>query len=330
MSAFRRKVMNPRQKVILFEGLPPEQYRVDGEERVDVYANSARTLARDSSGHRIDAIYIPHVIVETERGRDPASLKPRIPARDYAYYIQSGVRHGAEAVIAYPVPYMPHDQLKEWLVTTNRRYGIDNLIIVGRQRHNEACIGPSVTEAAEMVRELNSSSATKFFMGGITIDTRHRRTDAIRHREDIRMVDKIESGIDFFVSQLLFNSEKMKLLLGEYREECDRRHIKPRRVFLSFAPTPTNRTAKFIENALLEQEIPPEYKRHVLTDEPGMAYRSIEWHCRVLEEILDFSYAQKLSIPFGLCVEYVSDTSHIYAKEALQPFLDVWNKIHPD
>jgi 5,10-methylenetetrahydrofolate reductase len=149
--------------------------------------------------------------------------------------------------------------------------------------------GYSVQEAAEYVR----GEFPDLRLGGITIFTRSHEAE--------RIVAKIKSGIDFFCSQIVFETANMKQVLSQLARLTREEGLKFPDVYISFTPASRIRDIEFM--TWLGVEFPSAVLAYLVEQEERIEERAFEVVERVIGEIFDFM--QKENITLGFNVEHV-------------------------
>ena len=283
---FRDKVKKPRRPVVVYEILPPREQ--DGT--LSSYAERISSLLSQT---HIDAINIPEVHDEEGRGNRPVQNQLRAEPREFGRLLQDNV--GVEAIVNRVVVHEPMAAQQQWLKETYYDYGIDNLVIVGGESHETSYPGPGVNESTRYItRELNGNRFD-YFCGGIAIPS--------RKAESRRLLAKSRHGIEFFTSQVLYDSKKIRKVLGHYQQRCDAEGTFPRRILLSFAPVSSPKNVEFLK--WLGVEIPAKTEKYLLEAPDEMAQRSTEIASGIMREILDHVSEAGLRVPIGLNVEHI-------------------------
>ena len=295
----REKIMKPQRPVVLYEIIPPRM--VDGS--IESYAGRISSLLSQT---HIDGINIPEIHSEETRGSRPVGERIRAEPREFGKIIQDYV--GIETVVNRVSVHQSYLEQEEWFKTTREEYGIDNFVIVGGESSKIEYPGPDVNETAIMIEEINSINNSDIFFGGISLPS--------RSIESKRMLAKTSNGVDFFTTQVLYDSNDVKKMLGHYMLACEEERLKPRRVMLSFAPISTIKNIEFLK--WLGVEIPESTEEYLTEDSGVMLERSIEISLRVLDEILDYIVKNSITVPIGLNIEHVMSYNFQHSVELLQ------------
>jgi 5,10-methylenetetrahydrofolate reductase len=283
---FRDKVRKPKRPVVAYEILPPREK--DGT--LNSYAENISSLLSQT---HIDAINIPEVHEENERGNRPVKNLERAEAREFGRLLQDNV--GIEAIVNRVMVHNNLDYQKNWIKETFYDYDIENLILVGGETSNIEYPGPSVNESAEYItRDLNTGRFD-IFCGGITIPS--------REIESKRLLQKGSNGIEFFTSQVLYDATKVKKMLKYYDELCKVNSVLPRRILLSFAPVSSKKNIAFLK--WLGVEIPSQTEKLLISDKKNMPSKSLEIASDILKDILNNNEELGITVPVGLNVEHI-------------------------
>jgi len=304
---FRDKVRKAKRPVVAYEILPPREK--DGT--LNSYAEKISSLLSQT---HIDAINIPEVHDEEERGVRPVKNLERAEAREFGKLLQDSV--GIEVIVNRVTVHRDFDYQKNWIKETFYDYDIENLILVGGEKSGTEYIGPSVNQTSEYItRDLNTGKFD-IFCGGITIPSRKIESE--------RLLRKGSNGIEFFTSQVLYDSAKTKKMLKHYHELCKKNNILPRRILLSFAPVSSQENINFLK--WLGVEIPSETERRLKQSKQKMSDESLEIASEILKEILDNNEKLGIQVPIGLNIEHIMSYNFQTSINMLQELSKVYRK----
>ncbi len=295
----RDKITMPKRPVVVYEILPPRI--IDGT--IESYAERISSLLSQT---HIDAINIPEVHSEETRGKRPVEETKRAEPREFGKIIQDSV--GIEAIINRVTVHGSDESQKDWLVETEEKFGIENIILVGGESGKIKYSGPSVVRLSEVVGLLNSDNGTEIFLGGIALPSRKVESE--------RMQRKSRSGIDFFTTQVLYDSEDICKMLTYYSDLCKQHEETPKRVLLSFAPISTIKNLEFLK--WLGVDIPEKTEAGMIEDESIIKSKSIEISMGVLEKILHHISKNRIEVPIGLNIEHIMSYNFQPSVELLQ------------
>ena len=304
---FRDKVRRPKRPVVVYEILPPREK--DGT--LDSYAEKISSLLSQT---HIDAINIPEVHDENERGKRPVPNLERAEAREFGRLLQDRV--GIEAIVNRVTV---HDELeiqKKWIKETFYDYDIENIILVGGESSKIKYSGPSVNTTAEYItRDLNTGRFD-LFCGGISIPSRSIESESL--------LRKGGNGIEFFTTQVLYDSTKINKMLKYYDKICEENHVLPRRILLSFAPVSSNKNIEFLK--WLGVEIPRHTEMRLLDENSDMTEKSLEIAREILNVVLGNIEKNNIKVPIGLNVEHIMSYNFQHSINMLQELSKIYRK----
>ena len=254
---FRDKVRKAKRPVVVYEILPPREK--DGT--LNSYAEKISSLLSQT---HIDAVNIPEVHDENERGERPVKNMDRAEAREFGRLLQDNV--GIEAIVNRVTVHESFENQQNWIKETFYDYDIENLILVGGESSKIKYRGPSVNLASEYItRDLNTGRFD-FFCRGIAIPS--------RDKESKRLLRKGSNGIEFFTTQVLYDSKKICKMLTYYNQICKENNVLPRRILLSFAPVSSRKNIDFLK--WLDVEIPSQTEERLVNENSNMTEKSLE------------------------------------------------------
>ena len=303
----RDKIRKAKRPVVVYEILPPREK--DGT--LHSYAEKISSLLSQT---HIDAINIPEVHDEEERGIRPVKNLERAEAREFGKLLQDNV--GIEVIVNRVTVRQDLDYQTNWNKETFYDSDIENLILVGREKNDTKYIGPSVNEISEYItRDLNTG---KFdvFCGGITIPSRKMESE--------RLLRKGSNGIEFFTSQVLYDSTKTKKMLKYYHEVCKKNNVLPRRILLSFAPVSSEDNINFLK--WLGVEIPQRTEKRLKQDNDKMSKESLIIASEILNDILANNEKLGITVPIGLNVEHIMSYNFQSSINMLQELSKIYRK----
>ena len=296
---FRDKIRKAKRPVVVYEILPPREK--DGT--LDSYAEKISSLLSQT---HIDAINIPEVHDEDARGKRPVKNLERAEAREFGKLLQDNV--GIEAIVNRVTVHEKAEKQTQWIKETFYDYDIENLILVGGESSKINYSGPSVNETSESItRDLNAGRFD-FFCGGIAIPSRKVESE--------RLLRKGSNGIEFFTTQVLYDSEKIKKMLKYYDDICKKSKVLPRRILLSFAPVSSKKNIDFLK--WLGVEIPKKTEKHLIDVGPRITKESLKIATDVLNDILTSNEKLGITVPIGLNVEHIMSYNFQHSINMLQ------------
>ncbi|HZT68506.1 MAG TPA: hypothetical protein VFC10_01995 [Terriglobia bacterium] len=211
----KTKILNPHMPVTFFEMVPPAAGKPEAIKSAMAEIARIRDLA--------DAINLPEIHDESRGGDRTFKFVERIEPRVLGGKIRRELN--LDVVLNRCVVYEP-EQVR-WFRETLDQYDINNFILVGGESSQIQYPGPSVVETARRLCD----AGLHVTLGGITIPSRAHEVDRIRR--------KVEEGLCFFTTQVLFDSNDIVWLV-------QRLNGVEARIFLSFAPVSHQRDIEFL------------------------------------------------------------------------------------
>lgn len=213
---------------LLYEVIPPPLKWTS--EQVDDWTKKVLDLLQTEE---IRSINLPEVVSET---REEERTVPLLEKLDTLTFIKR-LQQLSPSLIPIPNIITVHRSKKEILEWVEKAYslGVRQLILVGGEKSTIHYSGLSVTQAAETIK----LHYPDLILGGITIFTRKEE-----HR---RVLNKMESGIEFFVSQIIYETANMKCVLLNLAKLCQKARYSLPRIYLSLAPAEKKADIEFLQ-----------------------------------------------------------------------------------
>ena len=285
----RDRLLNPSIPVTLFEVVPPPAGK---PEALEQSVNELRQVR-----HLVDAINLPEIRDEDRGAKRTSKFVQRVDPRRLAKRILRDLE--MESVVNHVVV---HDvDAERWFRETYEQYGVRDVILVGGESNKVRYPGPNPVEAVELIRPLGLPVS----LGGITIPSRDSEPDRIRRKNG--------QGIDYFTSQVLFDSNDIVWLM-------QRLNGLEARIFLSFVPVSHRRDLEFLR--WLGADIPADLDRFLLGSEINTSAptetcleRSLNLAQRILMDVFDNLPPDPP--PIGLNIEHINRRNFAPALEML-------------
>jgi hypothetical protein len=290
MLSFRAVTRDARRAVVLFTVVPPPADAAPSDIRRHLTSLEQLLL----HGTPVAALHLPEVRPESRRPR-VTPFVPKMEPRRFAHILQRELAPSAERIVDRGIVYTHWENQRRWLRKAWWDYHIRNLVLVGGESSRRAYPGPTVPQAARLIRQQTQHSMD-YCLGGITIPT--------RKDEPRRLLEKTRCGMEFFLSQVMYESRRMRAVLREYHRLCRRDNIKPKRIFLSFAPISAERDVSFLR--WWGVEVPKNLEELLFQSSRGVAERSIRAAGTVLRDLLEFVDTERLQVPLGLNIEHIN------------------------
>jgi hypothetical protein len=276
-----------RESGVLLYGITPPKIQTSPE-RVEEIA--AKTI-NDLSALDIDALIVYDVQDESAR-TDVERPFPFTTALDPFEYASQHLQEIKVPKIIYrPAGKYTSEELSHWLqsLKSNRFYPI----FVGLPSPDYV-VKTSLKEAYEIWSEQYGEHSV---IGAITIPERH----AVLQDEDVRIMDKVESGVSYFISQCIFNVDYTKKMLDDLVLAFQNKGQQLPTIIFTLTICGSVKTLHFME--WLGIHIPDDIKHDLKLSEDPVKH-SVELATSFAKELA--SYCQERSIPFGFNIESVA------------------------
>lgn len=286
------QLLGKKDKGIYFYGtVPPRKTTPIAKVR-----KMAEDLIKEIEALGVDALVIYDVQDEAGRtgGERPFPFSPSLESESYVTLLREFMEVPIECIVYHALPYHQREHFDEFLANVNAAKCNAIVLVGGPSEHSQL----SVTEAAEIVQK----SQYNISVGGITLPERHTS----KGREHELVAEKVNKGLSFFTSQVVYNADNAITFLQDYDVLCKAEGKTPARIMFTFAPFGREETAVFMR--WLGVELPEGTKKRVLskgapTDCVGEAIQI----CREnLTRILNACEIYNIEIPLGFTCECVS------------------------
>lgn len=213
---------------LLYEVIPPP-LKWSPEQVTDWTEKILKLLQTEG----IRSINLPEVVSETREEERTVPLLEKINTLTF----MEQLLQSSSSLIPIPNIITVHRSEKELLEWVEKAYalGVRQLILVGGEKSTIRYPGLPVTQAAEAIK----LHYPDLVLGGITIFTRKGE-----HR---RILQKMESGIEFFVSQIIYETANMKCVLLNLAKLCQKARYSLPRIYLSLAPAEKKADIEFLQ-----------------------------------------------------------------------------------
>lgn len=286
--ALRGRLKDTRRFVTFYGTTPP---RADAPaERI---ALASERLAARVADLALDGLVVYDVQDESARTDAPRPF-PFVPTGESRAYARRLQEITTLPALTYKcVVNFSEAGWLAWLDETITEYRVAGLSLVGSAIPDP----PPDALPVDRALQLAAAHAGAPLLGGVVIAERHSPA----YDESRRLLQKAARGCDYFISQVIYQSDPTVRLLADYAAGCAREDVAPRRIILTFSPCGRPKTMEFIK--WLGVAITPEIERTIL-DDPAPFSRSIQICCDHLQAILDHGIAETL--PLGINIESVS------------------------
>jgi len=276
-----------RESGVLLYGITPPKAETSYDRVCEIAAKNISRLAPQD----IDALIVYDVQDEAERTSEERPF-PFTRALDPLQYASQHLRPLEIPKILYRAAVkFTKDELAEWLQDLKLLGAFP--VFVGSPTPDYVPI-TSLPDAYSIWRK---DHAPHSVIGAVAIPERH----AILKDEDVRMLDKISSGVSYFVSQCIFNVEYAKQMLGDLAATCKKKNVQVPTVIFTLTICGSPKTLQFME--WLGIHIPPAMKEELKASENQLA-RSVEIATTIAKELILF--CKQHNIPCGFNIESVA------------------------
>lgn len=276
-----------RESGVLLYGITPPKATTPPEKVREMAEKSLNILCPLD----IDALVVYDVQDESERTTEerPFPFSSALDPFEYAsQYLQ---RLEIPKIIYRPAGKFTGEELSAWLLGL-RMQGF-HPIFVGLPAP-DSVPKTSLKHAYEIWRLQHKDHSV---MGAVTIPERH----AMLKDEDVRILDKVDSGVSYFISQCIFNVEYTKQILDALAGACNERKKELPTIIFTLTICGSAKTLQFME--WLGIHMPDDIKDE-LSHSPNPVGRSVEIAIAIAKDLI--RYCLERSIPFGFNIESVA------------------------
>lgn len=283
---FLRKVRNRESGILLYGISPPKA--VSTPEKLQEIASKGLSILRTLD---IDALVVYDLQDEAERTSEErpfpfvSCLDPHIYASQYLNELST------PKIIYRPAGKFTKDELTTWLNDLTRQTLYP--VFVGLPSP-DSVPKTTLTDAYKIWRDNHQHHSV---IGAVTIPERH----AILKDEDARMLDKMNCGVSYFISQCIFNVGYTKKMLDDLVARCRREKKDIPTVIFTLTLCGSAKTLLFLE--WLGIHIPDDMKEDLRNSAEPLKL-SGQIATRIAHELAD--HCVNNDIPFGFNVESVS------------------------
>lgn len=297
----KQKILNKAAGILTYGLTPPKANNLP--EKLREIAGKQIERIRNLS---IDGLLLYDIQDEADRIGDKRpfpfleTVNPDIYASDYLAELQTA------KIIYRCVGKYSQLELADWISGQN---GEDRFsVFVGA-----AAKGQKVNSSLPEAYQLRSSLNPDLLLGGVLIPERHGKYKD----EHLRMIDKMERGCRYFISQAVYNVETTKNVLSDYYYHCRNHQIDMVPVLINLTPCGSVKTLEFMK--WLGVSI-PKWLENDLMNSQDILEQSVTLSKQIFAELLDF--ALEKGIPLGCSIESVS-TRKVEIEASIQMVKDI-------
>ncbi|MDX2188443.1 MAG: methylenetetrahydrofolate reductase [Bacteroidota bacterium] len=298
---FLNKIQQRKSGVLLY-GITPPKSQTPPEKVVEI---AQRTLER-LHNLDIDALVVYDVQDESARTTEERPF-PFVTALDpFEFSVNHLHTLKISKIIYRPAGKFTKDELAAWLDGLHKHNFYPVFVGVPAPDFK---VKTSLTEAYQIWSKNKGTSV----IGAVTIPERH----AVLKDEDIRIMDKMNSGVSFFVSQCVFDVDFAKKVIEDLSASCIMHGKELPTIIFTITACGSIKTLEFME--WLGIHIPDPLKSELKASENILA-KSLEVCIEIAAELI--KYCSSKSVPFGFNVESVA-----IRKEEIEASIFLTNKI---
>jgi len=221
---------------------------------------------------------------ETTRNKErTVPFKEKIDNVDFSLFLNE--REEIFPIINKICVRLKKKEFEKWVENAYEK-GIRHILLVGGESSKIKYPGYSVSEAARYIKR----NFPDIKLGGITIFT--------RNKEPYRILEKMKSGIEFFVSQIIFETSNMKQVLLHLWRLTKIENFEFPKIYISLAPAKRIKDIEFMK--WLGVEFPTAVHFYITENERKVESRTFEVIERMLDEIFDFTEREKIKVGFNI------------------------------
>lgn len=237
-----------------------------------------RKICKIMISRSLKYLNLPHIAREGHRVYNFSPKQENyIFAREITEYCKVNFNYNIEPIINIVVPIMDR---KKFFEHFGKVYdlGYKNFIFVGKDRSDIEYPGYEVTEACFQIK--NRYPDVK--IGGIVIFH--------RENEIKRILKKIESGMDFFVSQIIYDTFDLKMFVDNLKElELF--------IYVSIAPLSSKRDVEFVKWLGVNL-------KKVRFDQEDIQNQSLGYIRNVIADVLQINLSRDSKVFLGFNITY--------------------------
>lgn len=268
-------------------GITPPKAQTATEKVAEIAEKTVSTLCTLD----IDALVVYDVQDESARTSEERPF-PFANALDPFYYASQYLQRLAVPKIIYrPAGKFTRAELSDWLqdLATFGFYPI----FVGLPSPDYV-VKTNLKDAYEIWRTHHQEHSV---VGAVTIPERH----AVLKDEEVRILDKMNSGVSYFISQCIFNVGYTKQILEDLAIACQARNRELPTIIFTLTICGSAKTLQFME--WLGIHLPDDIKAELMTCASPVD-RSVEIAMEIARDLIH--YCSEKSIPFGFNIESVA------------------------
>ena len=268
-----------RRRICFEVVAPPKAWKADAVQ------HWTTAVARILTAHEISYLNLPEVVNEARPGRRTIAFLPKMDHVRFGELVREQ-RPGLTLIPHKRCRLIAKESFGHWAQEIHDKH-IRHIVVVGGESHKIKYKGFSVTEAAAFIKQ----SIPDIQVGGITIFTRKDEAE--------RIVAKVKSGINFFLSQLIFEIAGAKQVLLDLRRQCSKERLELPDVYVSLAPAARVRDIEFMQ--WLGVKFPSSVLPYLTDkDEKRAEARTFEVLERLVDDLVNFMDKENFTLGFNI------------------------------
>ena len=282
---FLEKIKSGESGVLLY-GITPPKAGTTPERVAEIAQKTIERLAALD----IDALVVYDVQDESARTTEERPF-PFINALDPLTFAASYLNTLRVPKIIYrPTGKFSAAELTGWLDELHERQFYPVFVGVPAPDYP---VKTSLPEAYQLWSRHQNTSV----VGAVTIPERHN----VLKDEDVRILDKMNSGVSYFISQCVFNLDYAKQVIEDLAIRCSGQQVKPPTLIFTITACGSAKTLQFME--WLGIHVPDELKETLKTSD-DILEKSVQICLDIASELT--TYCLERAIPFGFNIESVA------------------------
>lgn len=282
---FVDKIKNKQSGILLY-GITPPKAQNSPEKTVEI---SQKRMAHVQA-LPIDGMVIYDLQDESNRNTQerPFPFLPTIDASDYTNLYLNEL--AIPKIIYRSVGKLSGQELSSWISTIQQSPCAT--VFVGAPSRDQVT-QLKLSEAYDIWNEQNQNA----LLGGVTISERHQSGRS----EHLKIIQKMNAGCSFFISQCVYNVEYTKDVLSDLYFYCQAQQQPVPTILFTLTTCGSLKTIDFMDWLGIHMPI---WLKNELANCQDILGRSVELSLSIARELIAF--CQNKSIPFGFNIESVS------------------------
>lgn len=282
---FLEKIKSAQSGILLY-GITPPKASTQPERVAEIAQNTLERL----TSLDIDALVVYDVQDESARTAEERPF-PFLPALD-PFVFASGYLNALTIpkLIYRPAGKFSPDELSDWLEQLHQHRFYPVFVGVPAPDY-------PVKTTLPQAYQLWSRHQETSVVGAVTIPERHN----VLNDEDSRILDKMNCGVSYFISQCVFNIDYARQVIDDLALRCDRDQVTPPTIIFTLTACGSEKTLHFME--WLGIHIPDALKEELRTS-ADILEKSVQLCLDIASNLTTFCVER--AIPFGFNIESVA------------------------